>query len=256
MMQKNDAVDDHSEAGLGFTVDTHIFRELGDLLVGRDSTALAELIKNAYDADARRVQVRGTSLSDPGRGVITIVDDGHGMTPETFKIGFLRVAGRQKEAGNRRSPKYARRFTGEKGIGRLAAHKLAKRLEIISVPDKSVLGDKATAFKAVIDWDRIEELNTLDEVREHSSQTDLFSLSEVEPRPAVQLSALGPNEIPFELQPHGTKISLQPLRRSWTESERIKLYNEAQPRRRVGDNLTRIEWNRLVLALSTNFATD
>ena len=35
-----------------FTVDTHLFRELGELLVGRDSTALIELIKNAYDADA------------------------------------------------------------------------------------------------------------------------------------------------------------------------------------------------------------
>ena len=28
-----------------FTVDTHLFRELGELLVGRDSTALVELIK-------------------------------------------------------------------------------------------------------------------------------------------------------------------------------------------------------------------
>ncbi len=33
-----------------FSVDTHVFRELGELLVGRDSTALLELIKNAYDA--------------------------------------------------------------------------------------------------------------------------------------------------------------------------------------------------------------
>ena len=35
-----------------FTVDTHLFRELGELLVGRDSTALIELVKNSYDADA------------------------------------------------------------------------------------------------------------------------------------------------------------------------------------------------------------
>ena len=30
-----------------FTVDTRLFRELGELLVGRDSTALVELVKNA-----------------------------------------------------------------------------------------------------------------------------------------------------------------------------------------------------------------
>jgi hypothetical protein len=45
-----------------FTVDTHLFRELGELLVGRDSTALVELIKNAYDADATEIIVNGVSL--------------------------------------------------------------------------------------------------------------------------------------------------------------------------------------------------
>jgi hypothetical protein len=32
-----------------FTVDTGLFRQLGELLVGRDATALVELIKNAYE---------------------------------------------------------------------------------------------------------------------------------------------------------------------------------------------------------------
>ena len=51
-----------------FTVDTHLFRELGELLVGRDSTALVELIKNSYDADATVVTVDGKNLDDPKRG--------------------------------------------------------------------------------------------------------------------------------------------------------------------------------------------
>ena len=55
-----------------FTVDTHLFRELGELLVGRDSTALIELIKNAYDADATEVIVYGEALSNPNRGFIRI----------------------------------------------------------------------------------------------------------------------------------------------------------------------------------------
>ena len=40
-----------------FTVDTQLFRELGELLVGRESTALVELIKNSYDADSSAVAV-------------------------------------------------------------------------------------------------------------------------------------------------------------------------------------------------------
>lgn len=43
----------------GFSVDTKLFRELGELLVGRESTALIELVKNAYDADATEVSIFG-----------------------------------------------------------------------------------------------------------------------------------------------------------------------------------------------------
>ncbi len=112
-----------------FTVDTHLFRELGELLVGRDSTALVELIKNSYDADATLVTVTGTNLSDPKRGSIIVYDDGCGMTADVFEDGFLRIASRIKETGNRRSAYYKRRYTGAKGVGRLAAQKTCNARE-------------------------------------------------------------------------------------------------------------------------------
>src|SRR4051794_30439220 len=114
---------------LTFSVDTHVFRELGELLVGRDSTALLELIKNAYDADATRIVVTAIDLGAPDRGRIVIEDDGCGMDESRFVNGFLRIASRFKEEGARRSESYRRRYTGSKGIGRLAAHKLAKFME-------------------------------------------------------------------------------------------------------------------------------
>src|SRR5262245_8975415 len=117
-----------------FSVDTHLFRELGELLVGRESTALIELIKNAYDADATEVIVHGKNLIDPKEGIITISDNGVGMNPDTFRRGFLRIAARTKNAGTRKSEIWGRRFTGAKGIGRLSAHKLARKITIQSVP--------------------------------------------------------------------------------------------------------------------------
>ena len=75
-----------------FKVDTHVFRELGELLVGRDSTALIELIKNSYDADATEVAVYGFGLSDGERGYIQITDNGTGMSDEDFRKGFLTIA--------------------------------------------------------------------------------------------------------------------------------------------------------------------
>ena len=80
-----------------FTVDTHLFRELGELLVGRDSTALVELIKNAYDADATTIIVNGISLDNPAESRIVIDDNGTGMNAKQFQNGFLRIASRLKE---------------------------------------------------------------------------------------------------------------------------------------------------------------
>ena len=104
-----------------FVVDTHLLRELGDLLVGRDSTAILELVKNGYDADATVVRIDAQGLTTPADAVLLVEDNGHGMTAERFRTAFLRIAGRQKEEGERISPTYGRAYTGQKGIGRLAS---------------------------------------------------------------------------------------------------------------------------------------
>lgn len=101
--------------GASFTVDTHVFRELGELLVGRDSTALIELIKNSYDADATEVTIYGHALTNKKLAYIQISDNGTGMTEAAFSEGFLRIASRTKEQWDRRSIRYKRRFTGAKG---------------------------------------------------------------------------------------------------------------------------------------------
>jgi signal transduction histidine kinase len=192
-----------------FTVDTHLFRELGELLVGRESTALIELIKNAYDADATEVVVHGRDLDNPNLGLITIVDDGVGMTPKIFTAGFLRIASRLKEEGQRRSLRYHRRYTGAKGIGRLAAHKLARQVHIYSMPGPEVisLAKEDHAVDATIDWDAVEREETL---------ADLFGTH------AVQVT---PQNSPPKGK-EGTTIELRRLRRKWTATERAKFFAE------------------------------
>ena len=64
----------------GFSVDTKLFRELGALLVGRELTALIELIKNAYDADATEVTILGENLANADTGRIIVADNGIGMS--------------------------------------------------------------------------------------------------------------------------------------------------------------------------------
>ena len=192
-----------------FTVDTHLFRELGELLVGRDSTALIELIKNAYDADATEITVYGEQLSDPSKGRILVADNGVGMNAVTFQNGFLRVASRLKEQGERRSILFKRRYTGAKGIGRLAAHKLARKLEIDSVSKGTELSSLHETLYAMIDWDEIELYETLDEL----DSVDAIHL---------ETKRISDNAR------SGTTLVLSRLRRAWTKAELARFFTEVQ----------------------------
>lgn len=190
-----------------FKVDTHLFRELGQLLVGRDSTALVELIKNSYDADATAVHVYARHLDTPDRGYIRVDDDGTGMTREEFETGFLTIASRTKETHSHRSEIFRRRFTGAKGIGRLAAHKLARMLEVKSTKHAELVHDVPETISASLDWDRIESHTTFDELSGDQSAI------KVQSRVATQ-------------EESGTSIQLSRLRRKWTTKDRERLFRE------------------------------
>ena len=204
---KGKGKEDHSPKET-FSVDTHLFRELGELLVGRDSTALVELIKNAYDADARTISVYSQGLDERGAGSIVITDDGLGMTADQFRRGFLRIASRLKEEGDRRSPRFKRRFTGAKGIGRLAAHKLACHLHVESVATDPLTREPIERIDADIDWDMVESALTID---------------------STPVGSIKVNTHPIGAAPTvGTTITLTRLRKKWTARDVVRFVAEAQ----------------------------
>jgi signal transduction histidine kinase len=178
-----------------FTVDTQLFRELGELLVGRDATALLELVKNSYDADASVVSVIGENTGSEQGGSIIVSDDGTGMTLTQFRDGFLRLAGRSKTSGERRSSRFGRRYTGEKGVGRLATHKLARVIEVDSVA-WSKAQRPTRGVRARIDWREIERHRTIEDASG-----------------AIELESYAP----AGTRAWGTVISLSGLRHSWSE---------------------------------------
>lgn len=116
---------------LQFSVDSSLLFQLGEQLVAKPSVALAELVKNAYDADATQVIIIMENIGKPG-GTILIEDNGHGMTFEEIQKGWMRIATNNKQ-DNPVSRKYHRSVTGEKGIGRFAARRLGTRLILQSV---------------------------------------------------------------------------------------------------------------------------
>ena len=131
-----------------FTVDSELLRELGERLVGRQYIALAELVKNSFDADATKVEIR---IQDDS---IEVSDNGHGMTADDFASRWMRVGSTHK-IQEKTSPILKRRLTGSKGVGRLAVQFLASELELSSVPDEknSPVGSSVQELFAIVDWD-------------------------------------------------------------------------------------------------------
>ena len=176
-----------------FTIDAELLRELGERLVGKPHIALAELVKNGYDADATRVTVKFL----PDKDCIEISDDGHGMTFDEFKNFWMRIGTPHKRATQSRDLK--RPMTGSKGVGRLAVQFLAGKLEIKTVPKDK--GDEW--LEAQIDWE------------EAIKATDLTKVEIAYNRK--------PSNTPFT---HGTSIVLSELKDTWEMDSIRKLASE------------------------------
>jgi len=131
-----------------FSVDSSLLFQLGEQLVAKPSIALAELVKNAYDADATTVTVTMEHISSPG-GTMLVEDDGHGMTFETVRDAWMRIATAAKQDFPR-SQRYHRPLTGAKGIGRFAARRLGSALTLESVAARD--DNTKERVVATFDW--------------------------------------------------------------------------------------------------------
>lgn len=123
---------------------------LGEHLIRDNTVGVMELIKNGYDADAENVTIELKNLSDPLETEIIIQDDGHGMDEKTIKGPWSEPAhgGKQYQKDKLISSHRGRLPLGEKGVGRFAAQKLGKQLELVTRPEGGKL-----EYCIKIDWD-------------------------------------------------------------------------------------------------------
>ena len=134
---------------LYFRTNSRHIGQLGRELVTDFVTALVELVKNSYDADAGSVQIRIENANTP-LSRIAVIDTGSGMTQEEFEKKWMVIG-----TGNKISEPYTpngRKRTGKKGIGRFSVERLAERATIYSFTERE-------AFKVSINWNRYEEIS-------------------------------------------------------------------------------------------------
>lgn len=132
-----------------FKVDANALLTLGRNSIKDHTTAVVELIKNSYDADADTVLLEISARSER-QGGIRIADNGHGMSEKDVEENWLRIGFSEKRA-EKTTTTYLRRKTGEKGIGRLSADRLGSLLELKS----KKVGCSATGL--LVDWSKFEQ---------------------------------------------------------------------------------------------------
>jgi signal transduction histidine kinase len=171
---------------LCFETDAAIITRLGRELVARQETALVELVKNGFDADATEVDVvfDGLGLT----AVLEVRDNGSGMTRRELVQGFMRLASDLK-AQSPRSPRFGRLRAGRKGIGRFSAQRLGEQLIVTTRTEAASL-----ALQLIVDWQEFVPGRRLEDV-------------------GVEL-----NEVPAVGGP-GTAIRIEKLRDTWSDAQ-------------------------------------
>lgn len=114
---------------------------LGHRLYHTMPPVIAELVSNAYDSDAKRVEIHlppGQILAD---SEVRVRDYGHGMTVEEIQNEYLPIGRnrRGRDSSMTKSKSGERAVTGRKGLGKLSAFGVAVQLKLRSFKNGRVV---------------------------------------------------------------------------------------------------------------------
>jgi signal transduction histidine kinase len=204
--------DDSPDAGqpthvgkAAFSVSSRVALQLGRESISSSITAIVELVKNAYDADAELVRVRFASSGTEGP-MLVVEDTGCGMTAEDLK-NYWMVIGTSYKTDRKRTEGKSRVVTGEKGLGRLGLDRLCARTEV-----ESIRAGASEGIRLDVRWSKYESHDRLEAI-EH----DLYSI------PSLRLDPITGKWRDF---PHGTRLVLRGLKDTWDAESIEQLRNE------------------------------
>lgn len=188
-----------SNQALKWRFDVSTFRLIGRDLITDRVTALFELIKNSYDANANVVNVYFEEVSTgKDSGVIRIEDDGYGMSFEDIRDKWMVIGTSNKRVYPYSPAPYNRKCVGEKGIGRFAVDKLGDHVSIVT----KKRGERRW-LKVDIDWASYyrDAINKGD-IRLFTDVENVYSYIDAE-----------------NIEESGTKLIISSLREPWVEKE-------------------------------------
>lgn len=182
----------------GFGVAARVAMQLGRESISNSIVAISELVKNAYDADAERVQIRFAGLGGT-QPLLVIEDDGNGMSQLQLRQRWM-VIGTSNKLHSARSSKKKRAFTGEKGLGRLGLDRLSEQTVV-----RTFSAEEERGTELLIDWSKYE----VSDQRLESIKHELYSIAKDVEDPITQ------SKRTFQ---KGTQLVLYGLKDRWTQA--------------------------------------
>lgn len=173
------SVKDFDSKTASFRVHASLIYKLGESLIADEITALSELIKNAYDADAT---VCALSISSDyieeidGKectGCIELSDNGCGMDLTTIVNGWLTLSNSPKKKMKKEqktTPKYHRYPLGDKGLGRLSVQKIGRYMQMTTKA-----ADSNIEYRVIIPWGDFLKNTTIDQIPVTIEKQDVVS---------------------------------------------------------------------------------
>lgn len=188
-----------------FEIDARVLLSLGRDSIKDKTTALTELVKNSYDADADAVDIDIFSQAHGSPAYVRVADNGTGMTETQVDGLWLRI-GYSHKLAEKTSSLRGRRRTGEKGIGRLSADRLGASLIL------KTKANNATAYGLRVDWERFNQPG------------QSLGLVPVDVIPADD--ARFPDSADGAKAQSGTELICTQLREQWTGEDLLELREE------------------------------
>lgn len=146
-------------ADIPFRISSGLKNIIGKELITDEFVAVFELVKNSFDANAKKVEIIFENQTDLNKGKITIKDNGKGMNADDLKKKWLFVAYSAKKEGIENEDDYRnkiqlnRYFAGAKGVGRFSCDRLGRKLNLISIKD-----EKNSQIESLeVDWQKFED---------------------------------------------------------------------------------------------------
>ncbi len=141
-----------------FKISSFLKDLIGRELITDEFVAVFELVKNSFDAHAKKVKVIFEHQYDPQTARIIIWDNGRGMDKSDLQNKWLFVAHSDKRDGTedkdyRDKIQHKRTFAGAKGVGRFSCDRLGRYLNLITKKD----APNALIENLKIDWTSFEE---------------------------------------------------------------------------------------------------